>query len=293
VLVAFHQQTFSWAHWPVLLLAFAAQVACDACAGLGRTWFAERVPPSRQLAMLWLYATDASLFCVGLVIAAAASTHSGLVLLSLPLIGLLWLLARERQQRLDYSLALSTAYRGTAVLLGHVVEAEDQYTGVHSRDVVDLSRSTAEVLGLDAATRRAVEFVAMLHDVGKISVPKDILNKPAPLDQDEWEVIRRHTIIGERMLTEVGGALASVGRYVRASHERFDGRGYPDGLRGEWIPLPSRIVSVCDAYSAMTTDRPYRSAMPSEVALIELRRCAGSQFDPDVVDALERVVVIG
>ena len=143
VLVLFDGQDFSWERWPLLLLAFLAQIAFDAGAGLGRTWFAERIPPSRQRPMLWLYVTDACLSCIGLLIAASAVGRPGLVLLALPLVGLLWLLARERQQRLDYSLALSTAYRSTAVFLGYVVEADDQYTGAHSRDVVDLSRSTA------------------------------------------------------------------------------------------------------------------------------------------------------
>ncbi|MGB0095637.1 MAG: HD-GYP domain-containing protein [Solirubrobacteraceae bacterium] len=289
-LVLFDGQSVSWEHWPVFLLAFLTQIAFDSGVGLARTWFAERIPPSERLPMLFLYATDAYLSCVGLPIAALAVQRPGLVLLALPLVGLLWLLARERRQRLEYSLALSTAYRGTAVLLGDVVEADDHYTGVHSRDVVDLSRSTAEVLRLDAGQCRAVEFVAMLHDVGKIYVPKEIINKPGKLDPAEWEIIRRHTIDGEQMLKKVGGTLVSVGRYVRASHEHYDGHGYPDGLAGERIPIPSRIVSVCDAYSAMTTDRSYRAAMPIGEALKELRRCAGTQFDPKVVNALDRVV---
>jgi HD-GYP domain-containing protein (c-di-GMP phosphodiesterase class II) len=290
VLVLLGGQVFSWAHWPLFLLAFLAQIPFDAGAGLTRTWFAERVPPRAQLPMLWLYATDACLSCVGLAIAASAVRRTELVLLTLPLVGLLWLLARERRQRLDFGLALSTAYRGTATLLGYVVEADDQYTGAHSRDVVDLSRSTAALLGLSAAQRRAVEFVAMLHDVGKIFVPKEILNKPGQLDPYEWQVIRSHTIQGERILKQVGGALARVARFVRSTHERFDGEGYPDGLVGEAIPVEARIVSVCDAFSAMTTDRPYRVALPLDAALEELRDCAGTQFDPRVVTALERIV---
>jgi HD-GYP domain-containing protein (c-di-GMP phosphodiesterase class II) len=206
------------------------------------------------------------------------------------LVGVLWLLARERRQRLDFGVALSTAYRGTATLLGYVVEKDDQYTGAHSRDVVDLSRATTALLGLSASQRRAVEYVAMLHDVGKIFVPKEILNKPGELDAYEWQVIRGHTIQGERILKQVGGALARVARYVRSSHERFDGHGYPDGLAGDAIPIESRIISVCDAFSAMSTDRPYRAAMPIGAALEELRECSGTQFDPQVVSALERVV---
>jgi HD-GYP domain-containing protein (c-di-GMP phosphodiesterase class II) len=291
VLVVFGAQVFSWANWPLFVLAFLAQIAFDAGAGLSRTWFAEHVPPSAQLPMLWLYATDACLSCVGLVIAASAVEQPGLVLLTLPLVGLLWLLSRERRQRLDYSVALSTAYRGTATLLGYVVEADDQYTGAHSRDVVDLSRSAAAMLRLGASQRRAVEYVAMLHDVGKIFVPKEILNKRGELDAYEWQIIRSHTIQGERILKQVGGALARIGRFVRSSHEHYDGHGYPDGLAGESIPIEARIVSVCDAYSAMTTDRPYRAAMPIDEALQELHRCAGTQFDPRVVGALDRLLM--
>jgi HD-GYP domain-containing protein (c-di-GMP phosphodiesterase class II) len=290
VLVLFGGQVFSWAHWPLYLLAFLAQIAFDAAAGLTRTWFAEGVRPRDELPMLWLYAADACLSCIGLLVAASAVQAPGLVLLTLPLIALLWLLARERRQRLDFGLALSTAYRGTATLLGYVVEADDQYTGAHSRDVVDLSRSAAAALGLGAPQRRAVEFVAMLHDVGKIFVPKEILHKPGELNAYEWEVIRQHTIQGERILKQVGGALARVARFVRSSHEHYDGHGYPDGLAGEAIPIESRIVTACDAYSAMTTDRPYHAAMPVDDALVELRDRAGTQFDPQVVTALERIL---
>jgi putative nucleotidyltransferase with HDIG domain len=234
----------------------------------------------------WIYVTDALLAPIGLLIAAAAVEHSGLVLLALCPMAMLWLFARERKQRLDETLALSTAYRGTAMLLGDVVEADHHYTGAHSRDVVDLSLAVADELGLDATQRRNVEFAALLHDVGKIQVPKEIINKPGKLDEQEWEIMRRHTIEGERMLKQVGGLLASVGRIVRASHEHYNGRGYPDGLAGEAIPIEARIVCACDAYSAMTTDRSYRKAMAQTEALDELQRCAGTQFDPRVVAAV-------
>jgi HD-GYP domain-containing protein (c-di-GMP phosphodiesterase class II) len=289
VLVLAGDQRLRWDLWPVLVLALGAQVVCDAGAGLGRTWFAERIAPSGQLAMVWMYLTDACLSCVGLLAAAASIGRPGLVLLILPLIGLLWLFSREREQRLDHELALSTAYRGTALLLGDVVEADDHYTGEHSRDVVDLALAVAGALRLDPARRRNVEFTALLHDVGKIRVPKAIINKPGKLDESEWEIIRRHTIEGETMLKRVGGVLATVGHLVRSTHERFDGSGYPDGLAGEAIPIESRIVSVCDAYSAMTSNRPYRPALPIADALAELRRCAGTQFDPQLVRVLGRI----
>jgi HD-GYP domain-containing protein (c-di-GMP phosphodiesterase class II) len=127
--------------------------------------------------------------------------------------------------------------------------------------------------------------------VGKLRVPKAIINKPGKLDEAEWAIIRRHTIEGETMLKQVGGVLATVGDFVRSSHERYDGTGYPDGLAEEEIPIESRIVCVCDAYSAMTTDRAYRPARAPHDAILELRRCAGTQFDPRVVTAIERHVL--
>ncbi len=289
VLVAYGDDgTVVWARWPVLLLALIAQFACDAGSGLARSWFAERIRPSDQMPMLWLYLTDVCLSCIGLVIAAAAVRRPGLVLLSVPLVGLLWLFARERRQRLENALELSAAYKGMALLLGAVVEADDLYTGIHSRDVVELSLEIADDFGLDPRRRQRLEFAALLHDVGKIRVPKEIINKPSSLETFEIDIVRRHTIDGEQMLAQVGGTLAGVAQFVRWSHERFDGRGYPDGIAGEQIPIESRIVAVCDAFSAMTTDRAYRSAMAADEALAELRRCAGSQFDPEVVDALAR-----
>ncbi|HWO16449.1 MAG TPA: HD domain-containing phosphohydrolase, partial [Solirubrobacterales bacterium] len=128
------------------------------------------------------------------------------------------------------------------------------------------------------------------HDVGKIAVPKEIINKKGPLDDDEWTIMKRHTIEGERMLQQVGGVLAQVGKIVRASHEDYDGSGYPDGLVGEEIPIEARIVTCCDAFSAMTTTRSYRKAMPIEKAIAELHSCAGTQFDPEVARVLASLI---
>jgi HD-GYP domain-containing protein (c-di-GMP phosphodiesterase class II) len=290
VLMLAGEQDFRWENWPLLMLAFGAQIVCDCAAGLGRTWFAERIRPSQQSQMVWLYLTDASLACAGLVIAASAVQRPGLVLLSLPLMLLLWLSARERKQRLDGTLALSTAYRGTALLLGDVIDAVDHYTAIHSHEVVDLSLALAQALELDAPRRRNVEFAALLHDVGKIHIPREIIRKPGKLDAAEWRIMRGHTVEGETMLKHIGGTLAGVGRFVRSSHERYDGQGYPDGLAGEEIPIESRIVSVCDAYNAMTTERPYSAARLEADAISELRRCAGSQFDPNVVSAMDQLL---
>jgi HD-GYP domain-containing protein (c-di-GMP phosphodiesterase class II) len=194
--------------------------------------------------------------------------------------------ARERRVRIDHELELRDAYRGTAFLLGDVVEADDEYTGIHSHDVVELTLKVADELGLSARERRDAEFAALLHDVGKVRVPNSIINKAGPLDDDERAVMVRHTIEGERLLLRVGGLLGEIGRVVRSCHERWDGKGYPDGLAGEQIPLIARIVSCCDAYNAMTSDRSYRKALAVEVAVEELRTCSGTQFDPQVVDAL-------
>ena len=144
----------------------------------------------------------------------------------------------------------------------------------------------ADRLDHDARERRLAEFTALLHDIGKIRIPAEIVNKPGALADDEWAVMKTHTLEGERLLEQVGGLLGEVGRLVRSCHERWDGGGYPDGLAGKEIPLVARIVCCCDAYSAMTTDRPYRRARSEAEALEELERSAGTQFDPDVVAAL-------
>ena len=167
-----------------------------------------------------------------------------------------------------------------------MIEADDAYTGTHSRDVVDLTLAVADQLGLSARQRRDAEFAALLHDVGKVRIPNEIINKPGPLTDEERNIIERHTIEGEQMLLRVGGLLGEIGRIVRACHERWDGTGYPDGVAGEEIPIIARIVCCCDAFNAMTSDRSYRKALSAEEAVAELRRNRGTQFDPAVIDAL-------
>jgi HD-GYP domain-containing protein (c-di-GMP phosphodiesterase class II) len=150
---------------------------------------------------------------------------------------------------------------------------------------VRLAVGVGRLLQLDSASLLELEFAARLHDVGKIRVPDAVLHKPGPLDQQEYEVIRCHAAWGAETLAGIPG-LEAVAAVVRFHHERWDGAGYPDGLRGAHIPLASRIISACDAYAAMTADRPYRDAMPSSDALQEVVAGSGSQFDPAVVDAL-------
>jgi putative nucleotidyltransferase with HDIG domain len=278
-------------HWPVYLLALAAQFACELLVNTPREWFELGIKPRAQLAGIeWVWSVDLLLSALGLLAAIAAIEHRLAVVLVVPLIILLAMFARERQFRIDSALQLSDAYRGTTMVLADIVEADDEYTGVHSRTVVTLALEVARELGLDARQQRLTEFGALLHDVGKIAVPKEIINKPGPLTPAEWDLVKVHTVDGERILGRVGGFLAEVGRVVRSSHERWDGNGYPDGLYGDEIPIESRIVSCCDAYNAITTDRPYRPAQPSAVAVAELRENAGSQFDPRVVETLMRVL---
>jgi putative nucleotidyltransferase with HDIG domain len=279
--------------WPLYVGALAAQFAFDFASAAVHERLTLGVSPRvqfRAMSLVWL--VDSTLASVGLAVAFAAVETSYGVLLALPLIVLLSVFARERQVRIDHALELSSAYRGTAFLLGDVVEADDAYTGSHSRDVVELTLAVAGELCLDARHRRDAEFVALLHDVGKVRTPKEIINKPGKLTPEEREIINQHTIEGERMLEKVGGLLGEVGHIVRSCHERYDGGGYPDGLAGEDIPLIARIVNCCDAFNAMTTDRPYRAALPLEEALAELRRNSGTQFDPRVVEALVAVVAL-
>jgi HD-GYP domain-containing protein (c-di-GMP phosphodiesterase class II) len=169
------------------------------------------------------------------------------------------------------------------------IDEHDGYTAGHSERVLELSRAVGERLGLGRADLVELELAALLHDVGKIAVPAAVLAKPAPLDENEVALIRAHPIWGAQLLAGVPG-LEAVAVIVRFHHERWDGKGYPEGLAGERIPLASRIVAACDAYHAMTSDRPYRVAAEKTDALRELDVYAGSQFDPAVVEALVTTV---
>jgi diguanylate cyclase (GGDEF)-like protein len=157
--------------------------------------------------------------------------------------------------------------------------------GDHLSGVAELADAVAKRLGLDEQECARVRHAAELHDIGKVAIPDSIVMKPGPLDDEEWAFVRRHTIIGERILG-AAPSLAPVGELVRSSHERYDGRGYPDGLAGEEIPLGARIVAACDAFDAMLSDRPYSPPLSIDEARAELHRCSGTQFDPDVVSAL-------
>ncbi|HEV7134803.1 MAG TPA: HD-GYP domain-containing protein [Gaiellaceae bacterium] len=277
--------------WPVVAAALAAQFAFDGVVSTVREWFALRVHPVVLVRpLLWTFGIDALLAPIGLLGAVAARDVVWALFLPVPLLALIGVFSRERAGRLDQALELSSAYRGTALLLGDLVEADNPYTGMHSRKVVGLVGSVCRTMGLDARSVQLAEFTALLHDIGKIRIPAAIIDKQEPLSADEAAIMRAHTLEGERLLRSVGGLLAEVGALVRGCHERWDGRGYPDGLAGDAIPLISRIVCCCDAYDAMCSDRSYRSALSMHAARVELISCRGSQFDPAVVDALLQVL---
>jgi HD-GYP domain-containing protein (c-di-GMP phosphodiesterase class II) len=275
-------------------LAYAAQVATDFAWAVLRDRLVDRLPISEVISYFaGVTRVDAILTPIAFLVAVTAAEEPGWLLAIAPLVWLLEIFSRDRRERYAAALELNRAYRGTVMLLSDVLEFEDEYTAQHSRSVVDLVDAVADHLGVRPESRQELEFAAMLHDIGKISIPKDILNKPSALSDSEFQLIKNHTIEGQFILDRVGGLLGRVGEIVRSCHERWDGGGYPDGLAGEQIPLAARIVFACDAFNAMTTDRPYRAAMPVEVGLAELRANAGTQFDPTVVEALVEVIELG
>jgi two-component system, cell cycle response regulator len=180
-------------------------------------------------------------------------------------------------------MAVGCGRTATDVLL-QALAAHDPGLHDHVREVAEFARAVAWMLALGDEDREVVGRAGELHDIGKLAIPEEILTKRGPLGPDEEEHLRQHTLIGESIVAAVP-ALRPVAALVRASHQRWDGRGYPDGLRGEAIPLGARIVGVCDAFSAMRAARPYGAVRSEAEAMFELRRCAGSQFDPVVVRA--------
>jgi len=184
---------------------------------------------------------------------------------------------------------LEGAFLTTVGVLADAVELQDAYTADHANEVADLAAAVGVRMGIAGSALDRLRYGALLHDVGKIGIPGEILRKPGPLTAAERERMDEHTAIGARMLERIP-FLAPVAPLVRSAHERHDGGGYPDGLAGEEIPIAARIIAVCDSFDAMTTNRPYRTAMSVENALEELARCAGGQFDPAVVDAFRLVL---
>jgi HD domain-containing protein len=292
VLAAFAPGPLNADHLPIYLLALAVHVGADLAWTLTRNRLLDGLPLREVLdGFAGTARVDAILTPIAFAV-SLASVDQPLYLLTIgPLVLLFRMFSLDRRERYSKALELHRAYRGTVMLLSDVVESEDGYTARHSRSVVELVNAVADELAVAQESRQELEFAAMLHDVGKIAIPKDILNKPAALTSSEFEVMKSHTIEGQYLLDRVGGLLGRVGEIVRSCHERWDGKGYPDGLRGEEIPFFSRIVFCCDAYNAMTSDRVYRPAMPREAALQELADNAGTQFDPRIAAAVARVVL--
>jgi HD-GYP domain-containing protein (c-di-GMP phosphodiesterase class II) len=180
---------------------------------------------------------------------------------------------------------LEGAFTTALAALTSTLEAKDDYTACHGEDVAELAERVARRMSLSSTQVRDVRYAAMLHDIGKVGVPSEILLKPGPLTDEEWVTMRSHAAVGGELVGRID-AFAHLAPAVRASHERWDGRGYPDGLAGEEIPLAARIIAACDTYDAIVTDRPYRPARSPEEACVELGRVVGGQLDPGVVEAL-------
>src|SRR5436305_5525843 len=187
---------------------------------------------------------------------------------------------------------LEQSYLATIAALAAALDAKDRHTEAHSRETAALARAVGRRLGLKDDDLRFLEYSALLHDIGKIGVPGYILNKPGPLDDDEAAIMREHPVIGERIVASVP-FLSRIRPIVRAEHERWDGHGYPDGLKAEAIPIEARVIHACDAFQAMSSDRPYRRARPREWILKEIAAQAGQQFDPRVAEALLTVIASG
>jgi putative nucleotidyltransferase with HDIG domain len=228
----------------------------------GRTW-----------GLIEIYDTRTRVFSgIERYLAELAATHIGALLAGFE--------HDERAQRL---------YRETLASLSNALEAKDAVTSQHTEEVVRLAVAVAAELDLDLDAVRNVELGAVLHDIGKVRVPESILNKPGPLTDEEWAVMKTHPEVGEHILRPIQ-SLSGILPIVRHHHERWDGGGYPDKLSGRAIPLGARVVAVCDAYRAMTEDRPYRKALSTDEARKELHEGAGTQFDPDCVEAMIRAL---
>ncbi|MBI5310858.1 MAG: HD domain-containing protein, partial [Actinobacteria bacterium] len=257
-------------------------------------------PEMMAFADIYWYRRSALVVHQGLLIAAfigAAAVIGGeaataLTLIALPLMISGGLVAGSISHRFIHSLLERQQFQSAVRSLLEALHARDGYTGDHSKETLAMTMAVAHELELEADVREQLADTALLHDIGKIGIPNSILQKPGKLTDDEWVTMKRHPEIGEQILRDMPG-FEEVANAVRHEHERWDGGGYPDGVAGEQIPLISRIVLACDAYHAMTSDRPYRAAMSEDEALAELRRNSGTQFDPRVVVALENAIVEG
>lgn len=209
---------------------------------------------------------------------------------AIPLSAVLALLIRREHLRTRELSELADAYHGTALVLGRVIESDSSERERYRGGFVALCLAVADRVNLSADERRNVELAALLHDVGQIALPREIIEKPGKLDPAEWSIVRAHTVEGQRLLEGAGGLMHQVGQIVRSHHERWDGGGYPDGLAAEQIPIEARIIACCDTWTAMRSRRSYRAALPFDTAASEMRAIAGTQLDPRIVSALIGVV---
>ena len=187
---------------------------------------------------------------------------------------------------------MQETYVQTVVTLANAIDIRDTYTSDHSQRIANLGTETAKVMGCDPDDVQRIYWGSLLHDIGKIGIPDRILLKPGPLDDEEWNVIKQHPDIGANLIQPIK-QLANISPIIKHSHERFDGTGYPDGLKGDDIPMGARIVAVVDAFSAMMDKRAYKDANTLEETIDELRRCSGTQFDPQVLTAFMQVLETG
>src|SRR5437870_8428427 len=201
-------------------------------------------------------------------------------------------LREENQLAERRRMELEASYLSTIEALAAALDAKDRQTEAHSRETAALARAVGHRLGLEDEALRFLEYGALLHDIGKIGIPGYVLNKPGALDEEETAIMREHPVIGERIVASVP-CLSRIRPIVRAEHERWDGNGYPDGLKAEQIPIEARVIHACDAFQAMSSDRPYRRARPREWILKEIAAQAGQQFDPRVAEALLAVIASG
>ncbi|MFY9265244.1 MAG: HD-GYP domain-containing protein [Solirubrobacterales bacterium] len=248
-------------------------------------WYRRSLLALHQIGLFAVYTAAALL--IGGGNAAAA-----LILIAMPVMAASALIVGLVTNRFICAQLKRTQFQSTVTSLLEALHARDGYTGDHSKETLAMAMAVADELQLDDEVREQLSDVALLHDIGKIGIPNSILQKPGKLSAEEWKEMERHPVVGEQILRDIPG-FEGVAKAVRHEHERWDGGGYPDGIRGEAIPLPSRIVLACDAFHAMTSDRPYRAAMEVSEARAELSRHAGTQFDPNVVDALQRALDAG
>lgn len=270
-------------YWQAML-AFLCYAAINVALVTGVVSFAER---SRFLYRFRAYVRDFSvqylvLGVLALLLAVLYSLSVWHMFLAIVPLFLVHLSFRSYQR-------LRTEARSTFEKISRLLDERDHYTAVHSGDVAELAVQVAEQLGLSQADIEKVEIAARVHDIGKVAVPDSILLKPGPLTDEEWEVMKRHPVVSAELIEGLE-IYAPVANAVRHEHERWDGSGYPDGLRGEAIPLISRIIAAADIYDALSTDRPYRSAYSDEEALALVREMRGADLDPAVADALLRVI---